>query len=221
MIKTNAGKGVRRSGMNIAILGGSFDPPHKGHVAIANKLIRLFHFNSVWLMPCYQHPFNKNLSDPNKRLEMTKYLEKGPTKVSDLEIRKKTISYTIDTLRELAKKHPQDKFSWIIGTDQVDSFTKWKEWKKIINNFKLIIVPRTGFKKAEIKLQEISKQVLFPKNIISIDQKKFPPIYVSSKLTRERIKRNKSSTDSVLDKSISNMVPKRVKDYIIENKLYS
>lgn len=197
--------------MKIAILGGSFDPPHKGHVVIANRLLKLFQFDQIWLMPCYQHPFNKILSAPDMRLEMTKYLEKGKIKVSNYEIREKTINYTIDTLRFLTKKHQKDKFCWVIGTDQVNDFMKWKEWKEIINNFKLIVIPRTGFRKAEKKLKNIARLVAVPKNIILIDRQRFPPIYISSTLARKRIKENKS---------ISNMVPKKVEKYIIENKLY-
>lgn len=206
--------------MDIAILGGSFDPPHRGHTATASRLLKIYHFAEVWLMPCYQHPFNKpstesvlgkNLSSPDKRFEMTKYLEHGRVKVSDYEIRKKTISYTIDTLRFLTKKYPQDKFCWIIGTDQVDDFTKWKEWKEIINNFKLIIVPRTGFKKAKKELENISKLVRVPKNIVLIDAKKFPPIYIASTLIRKKVRKNKS---------ILTMVPKNIGKYIMEHDLY-
>lgn len=197
--------------MEIAILGGSFDPPHKGHVAIANRLLKLCQFDEIWLIPCYQHPFSKNLSTPEKRLNMTKYLENGKVKVSDLEIRKKTISYTIDTLRFLTKTRPQDKFCWVIGTDQIDSFTKWKEWREIINNYKLIVVPRAGFRQGELELKNIAKQVVSPKNIILIDKEKFPPVYISSTLIRKRIKENKS---------ILNMVPKKIEKYIIDNNLY-
>lgn len=198
--------------MRIAILGGSFDPPHKGHVTIANRLAKLFHFDEVWLMPLFQHPFSKNVSAPDKRLAMTKYLENDRIKVSDLEIKKKTTSYTIDTLRFLSNNRPQDTFCWIIGTDQVESLTKWKEWKEIINNFQLIIVPRTGFKKAKLRLKNLSKQVAVPNNIVLVDRKKFPPIYISSTLARKKIKEKKS---------ISNMVPKKIEEYIIRNKLYA
>jgi len=100
---------------------------------------------------------------------------------------------------------------WIIGTDQADSFTKWKDWKEIVNNFKLIVVPRAGFKKAKKELKNISKLVGVPKNIILVDRKKFPPIYISSTLIRKKIKENKS---------ISNMVLKRIEKYIIQNRLY-
>lgn len=197
--------------MNIAILGGSFDPPHKGHQATAKRLLKLFNFDEVWLMPLFQHPFSKNLSAPDKRLAMTKYLESAKVKVSDLEIRKKTISYTIDTLNNLTTQYPNDRFCWVIGTDQVNNFTKWKKWQEIINNFKLIVVPRTGFTKAQKGLKNIGKLVAVPKNIILIDRKKFPPIYISSILTRKRIKEKKS---------ISNLVPKKIEEYIIQNNLY-
>jgi nicotinate-nucleotide adenylyltransferase len=197
--------------MNIAILGGSFDPPHKGHTIIADRLLRLNLFDEIWLVPCYQHPFNKTLSVPNRRLEMTKSLEKDNIKVSDYEINNKTTSYTIDTLRFFANKYPQDNFSWIIGTDQIKDFTRWKKWQEIINKFKLTIVPRSGFKKAEKELKDIEKQVGSEKNIILIDKKIFPPIYISSTLVRKRIKEGKP---------ISNLVPKKVEKYIIQHKLY-
>lgn len=197
--------------MKIAILGGSFDPPHAGHAAVAKRLLKLFNFDEVWLMPCFSHPFNKNLSASDKRLEMTKYLENDNVRVSDLEIRKKSTSYTINALKFLAKKRPKDKFCWIIGTDQVRDFRKWKDWQEIINKFKLIIVPRTNFKKAEIELKNIAKKVVAPKNIVLINRKEFPPIYISSILIRKKIKEKKS---------ISNLVPKKVEKYIIQNKIY-
>jgi nicotinate-nucleotide adenylyltransferase len=197
--------------MNIGILGGSFNPPHNGHSLIAKRLLKLNYFDEVWLMPCYQHPFNKNLFSPTQRLEMTKYLEKNNVRVSDHEIKDKTTSYTINTLRFLANKYPADKFSLIIGTDQVKDFTKWKEWKNIIDDFKLIIVPRNEFKKGESELKNIAKQVINPKNIVLINKKIFPPIYISSTLIRNKIKKNKS---------ISNLVPKNIEKYIIRHGLY-
>jgi nicotinate-nucleotide adenylyltransferase len=128
-----------------------------------------------------------------------------------LKLEKKTISYTIDTLRFLSKNNPRNTFSWVIGTDQIEDFTRWKNWKEIINNFKLIIVPRVGFKKAEKELKNIAKQVIANKNIILLNRKKFPPIYISSTLTRRKIKEGKS---------LKFMLPKKVEEYIIRNKLY-
>jgi nicotinate-nucleotide adenylyltransferase len=162
-------------------------------------------------MPCYQHPFSKALSSPRRRFEMTKFLERKKIKVSDFEIRKRTTSYTIDTLRSLSKKYPGDNFCWIIGTDQVDNFTKWKKWKEIVSDFRLIVVPRTSWKKAKKKLEDIVKQITVPKNIISIDKKIFPPIYISSTAIRKKIKEKNS---------LANLVPKKVEEYIIKHGLY-
>ena len=197
--------------MKIAILGGSFDPPHKGHAAIARRLLKMNYFDQIWLMPCYQHPFVKNLSTAHKRLEMTKCLENKKIKASDFEINKKTTSYSIDTLKTLANKYPKDRFSWIIGTDQVEDFPKWKRWKEIIDNFKLTIVPRINFKKAEGEIKNIMKQVKRHGNIIFVDKKKFPPIYASSTLVRQKTKEKKP---------ILNLIPKGVEEYIIKNNLY-
>jgi nicotinate-nucleotide adenylyltransferase len=197
--------------MDIAILGGSFDPPHKGHTAIAKSLLKLDYADQIWIVPCYQHPFNKNLSASNTRLEMTKLLENDSIKVYDYEIKNKKISYTIDTLKFFSKKYPKDKFSLVIGTDQIKDFTKWKEWREIISNFKLFIIPRIGFKNAKNELAKIKKQVTITENIFLIDKEKFPPINVSSTLIRKKIKDNKS---------ISHLVPKKIEEYIMEKKLY-
>jgi nicotinate-nucleotide adenylyltransferase len=197
--------------MNIAILGGSFDPPHKGHVAIASRLLKLNNFDEVWLVPCYKHPFNKSLSSSDKRFQMTKCLEKDRIRISDLEIKNKTTSYTIDTLRLLSKNYPDDKFSLVIGTDQIANLTKWKGWREIIDKFCLFVIHRTGFKKEEKGLKNIVKQVKNPQNIILADRKKYPPINISSTLIRKRIKDCKS---------ISNLVPKKVEKYIIQHGLY-
>lgn len=197
--------------MKIAILGGSFDPPHKGHICIASRLSKLCRLDRILLMPCRQHPFSKNLSAPDQRLEMARLLQNDKIKVSDLEIKRRTISYSIDTLRHLSGKHPKDKFYWIIGADQIKSFTKWKQWKEIINNYKLIIVPRTAAEKAEEELKNIVKQAARPENIFLIDKKTFPPIHISSTLIRKKIKEKKP---------ISDFVPKEIEKYIMQNKLY-
>ena len=140
------------------------------------------------------------------------YLKNKNIKVSDFEIKRKTTSYSIDTLRFFAKKHPEHKFSWIIGTDQIEDFTKWKEWKEIINNFKLVIIPRTGFNKAAKILKSIHKQVSSPNNVLSINKEAFPPIRISSTIIRNKIKQKKST---------ANLLPNKVAKYLKQTKLYN
>jgi nicotinate-nucleotide adenylyltransferase len=196
--------------MKIAILGGSFDPPHKGHIAIANRLLKLYKFDQIWLMPCLRHPFDKKLSSSKDRLEMTKFLENERIKISDLEINKKTTSYTIDTLECLSLKYPKHEFFWIVGTDQIKDFTKWKKWQEILDKFKTIVIPRSGFE-GEQGLKKILTLTTLPKNIILVNKTIFPPIDISSTLIRNNLKEKKS---------ISSFVPKKIEEYIIKNKLY-
>src|SRR3989344_6583435 len=115
--------------MNIAILGGSFDPPHNGHRAIAGEIKKQLGLDHVLLMPCYQHPFRKSLSQALDRLAMTKLLENDDIKISDFEVKQQTISYSVDTLTTLSEMFPQDTFSWILGSDQLIDFPKWKNWQ--------------------------------------------------------------------------------------------
>lgn len=184
--------------MNIAVLGASFDPSHNGHLKIANNVLKSQKADKVILMPVNIHPFAKKLTKAYHRLKMAKMLEGKNIEVSDLEIKRGKISYTIDTLNQLKKLYPKDLFVWIIGEDQIKNFTKWKDWQKIIKDFGLIVVPR-----------DISHEN--QKNIIILNVKDFPPLDISSSEIKKRIKEGKS---------IKNLVPKVVENYIIRNKLY-
>ena len=128
--------------MRVAVLGGSFDPPHNGHVKIAENVLKKFAFDVAWLMPCFAHAFGKKLSSSSSRLSMTKFLENKTVRASDYEIRKKGISISFETLQDFSKLYPQDSFSWIIGSDQIEDFPKWEGWQEIINRYGLIIVQR-------------------------------------------------------------------------------
>ncbi len=198
--------------MRIAILGGSFDPPHKGHIVIAKQILKQFLLDEVWLMPCYSHPFNKRLSAPIHRLSMTKYLEEKNIKASDFEIQQKKTSFTIDTLRNLSKQFPSYTFYWLIGSDQLPSFPKWKNWQEIIQNYHLIVFPRETETK---NLREEVKMFLsledIPTNIIAVDSDLLKKTDTSSTQIRKFVKEKKS---------IDELVPKDIKNYIVAHKLY-
>lgn len=188
--------------MNIAVLGSSFDPPHNGHLAAARNVLKSQKVGKVILMPVNIHPFGKKLIPSHHRLLMAKLLQEESIEVSDLEIKRGKISYAIDTLSQLKKLYPKDHFVWIIGKDQIKNFAKWKNWQKIISEFGLIIVPRHAH-------TNTPKEI---KNIITLNAKNFPPIDISSSEIKKRIKTGKT---------ITNLVPKEVEKYIIQNKLYS
>ena len=198
--------------MRIAILGSSFDPPHLGHVLITTQVIELFKFDEIWLMPCFMHPFSKKLSSSARRLEMTKFLEDGIIKASDFEIIQKKTSYTIDTLNLLRWLFPKDEFYWIIGSDQLETFNKWRKWQDIVKNYPIIVFPReTDFNKIEEEIKTVLKTKKIPPNIFMPRHKNLIVTNISSTLIRDRVKEGKE---------IKDLVPKGVEEYIIEHRLY-
>lgn len=197
--------------MQIGILGGSFDPPHKGHRLVAERLLTDFGIDRVILMPCYEHPFNKNLSPAFMRLNMLKNLENKSIQVSSFELKNKRISYTIDTLLALQKQFKNDTLYWIIGSDQIINFRKWKNWQDILEKFKLIVVPRTKLREAKKEIKDLLKEIKNKENLITVRRKDFSPIYVSSTLIRKKVKNRES---------IKNLTSPSIESYIIKNSLY-
>lgn len=183
--------------MKIAILGGSFDPPHNGHVKIAESVISQLKFDQVWLMPCFAHAFGKKLTDVKARFAMTMLLETKTIQVSDYEIQKGGISISYETLIDLKELHPHHSFSWIIGSDQIADFPKWEGFKEIISKFGLIIVQR------DLSHPPILDGATF------LQSDDIPN--VSSTEIREKIKKGEP---------ITNLVPPKVEEYIKKNQLY-
>ncbi|MBI4089323.1 MAG: nicotinate (nicotinamide) nucleotide adenylyltransferase [Candidatus Levybacteria bacterium] len=197
--------------MNIAILGSSFDPPHNGHLKIARNILKTKKANKVILMPVNIHPFGKNLTLSSHRLQMTKFLQEKNIEVSELEINKNSVSFSVDTLKALQQKYPLDRFCWIIGSDQLISFNKWKEWQAILRDFGLIIFPRGTHVDVAQEIKKLMSEKQIGKNLIILNAKDFPHINISSSEIKQRVKSGKS---------ISDLVPKKVEDYIMRNKLY-
>src|SRR5579862_1050382 len=120
--------------MKIGILGGSFDPPHFGHLLIAQQVIEQAGLDQVWLIPVFntaaQHKiFQKKLSSSENRFFMSKLLENKKIKASDFEINKNKKSLTIETLKKLTKEYPEHTFYWILGSDRLPTFHLWDDWQ--------------------------------------------------------------------------------------------
>lgn len=198
--------------MNIAILGGSFDPPHLGHIWVAQQVKEMMNMNEIWLMPCGNHPFDKKLSPSIHRLAMTQCLGNEFIHVSEFEVKRLATSYTIDTLRSLSELYPQHTFSWCIGSDQLESFPKWKEWQNIISEFGLIVFPR-GIHSNNLKekvLQTLNLNTIPEKlTVLETDTAIFTNL--SSTLIKERLQQ---------DQTIEYLVPDKVREYIEKNGLY-
>ncbi len=205
--------------MNIAILGGSFDPPHNGHVVLANEILKKFsfqpqgltpkYFEKILLVPCFAHAFGKKLSSPQDRSAMTKLLESENVRASDIEIQKTGISYSIKTLHDLQKQFPTDHLYWVIGSDQLAEFHTWEGWKEIIKDFGLIVAQRGNEKHFQQNVEESLQELKSENTLFLLAPNDIPNI--SSTEIREKVKRNES---------IHNLVPKSVEEYIVKHSLY-
>lgn len=190
--------------MNIGIFSGSFNPVHIGHLILANYIVEFTEIEEVWFVVSPLSPLKseKELSDERIRLEMVELALKKYTKLkaSDFELSMPKPSYTIDTLNALQEKYPEHTFSLIIGADNWSYFENWKEHEKILENHRLKVYPRLGFR--------ISIPNKLKTKVEALDS---PIIEISSTFIRENIKEGKD---------IRAFLPDNVYDYITENKLY-
>lgn len=192
--------------MKIAILGGTFDPPHLGHLILADTVIRELNYDKVLFIPS-KIPPHKNISGEvsnEDRLNMLKLSIEDDKRFSfdDYELKSEGISYTIKTLNYLYENYDIDgKIALIIGADLIKDFHKWKEPEKISELANIVAVNRE-------ESDNLDKENIEKYNIKVIIA---PRIDISSTLIRERIKKNKAFRYFLNDK---------VYNYIISNKLY-
>jgi nicotinate-nucleotide adenylyltransferase len=130
--------------LKIGLFGGSFDPPHIGHINAAKKAKDDLSLDLLIVMPAYVSPFKTDIkkTSPEIRLEMCKAAFGDFAEVSDFEINRGKISYTIDTVYHIKEKYPDSEIFLIGGSDIKSSFPKWKNSEKLGELTKLYIIPR-------------------------------------------------------------------------------
>lgn len=193
--------------MKIAVLGGSFNPPHCGHLLIAKQILDFCPVDEIWLTPCYKHTFQKTLAATKHREAMTKMLTRPRIKYCGLEIKHKLTGDTIELMNLLKKKYPQHQFSFIIGSDNLCGFKKWGNWKKLITSFDFWVFPRPHFQ-YDLKKYDLDNpkyRFKLVKNALLIYAN------ISSTKIRERMRSSLA---------IDILVPTKVLNYIGNHKLY-
>ena len=129
----------------VGILGGTFDPPHEGHLFISKFAKMKLDISEVWWIVSTTNPLKKNIVDYRKRLQKVKnFLANHHIKVLEIQDLSKNI-YTIDLLEYLFKKFPQKKFIWLMGADTLVNFHLWRDWKKIFYNIPIAIFDRPPY----------------------------------------------------------------------------
>ena len=132
----------------IALLGGSFNPPHVGHLMAALYLRATLCCDEVWLLPSFNHPFGKPLEPFEARVAMCEAmaLDVGPwLQVSRVEAEVGGEGRTIELLEWLLPKHPGVKFRWVIGSDILGDLPKWKSWDRIETMVEVTVLHRAGY----------------------------------------------------------------------------
>ncbi len=160
--------------MKIALFGGSFDPPHFGHVAVAKKLVESDQFDEVWILPSFKHPFEKKLTSFEDRIELCS-LAFGVLgkKIKICRVEKELNSphgYTIDLINHLVKKYPNHSFSLVVGTDLLQEKKRWKNFGEIEKKVSIFKIPRSGYEPSSypnISSSEIRKAIAKGENLKS------------------------------------------------------
>jgi len=209
----------------IAILGGTFDPIHNGHILPAKHVAKWLGINEIHLMPTHLPPHKNTVSaSPKQRADMVKLVCDSETLFvcDQRELKRKTVSYTVDTLREIKREFPQTTLFFIIGMDSLLSFTQWHCWQEILTLCHLVVNCRPNHSVENcpndtqllLKNHQLSKSVAPPFINKQAGYILFPPEIacdVSSTLIRSKIKERQSCY---------NLMPTSVLNYINKHQLY-
>ena len=189
--------------MHIGLFFGSFNPVHVGHMVLANYMASFTELEQVWFVVSPHNPLKEksSLLDQNQRLHMVNLAigDHLKLKSSNIEFSLSQPSYTINTLAHLKEKFPQHRFSLIMGEDNLKSFTKWKNYEEILNNYKLFVYPRPNSESGDLKHH---------KNVIMTEA---PLMEISSSMIRKAIKAKKD---------LYSFVPAAVWEYLDEMHFY-
>ena len=194
--------------MKIGIFGGSFNPPHKMHIKIAQELIKQHYVDKIIFVPTgSKYEYKTNLVADKHRLEMLKIITSKDDKmdVSNYELKDKVV-YTCETLKYFKQLYNSDEIYFICGTDNLSYIDKWKNGLEILSNYKILVINRNG---NEINglLKKYNKYV---KNIIVAN---IPLNDMSSTNIRLLIKQNNIN-------DLNKYLEQDIIDYIKKEKLY-
>ncbi len=160
----------------IGLLGGTFNPPHLGHLVMADQVLDQLDLDEVLLMPdnLPPHVDTKETIAAKQRLEMVKLSVEGNPKlgIEDIELKRGGVSYSYDTVKYLKQLHPENDYYFIIGGDMVEYLPKWYRIDELVKMIQFVAVSREGFKRT-------SKYPLLWVDV--------PTIGVSSSLIRQKV----------------------------------
>lgn len=134
-----------RPGQVVGLFGGSFDPPHQGHVHVTREAMKAFGLDRVWWLVSPGNPLKERGPAPlARRVAAARDVMRHPrVEVTDIEALTGTRA-TADTLAALRRIYPQVRFVWLMGADNLAQFHKWKDWRQIMDSVPVGVVARPG-----------------------------------------------------------------------------
>uniref|UniRef100_A0A7V4E2A5 Probable nicotinate-nucleotide adenylyltransferase n=1 Tax=candidate division WOR-3 bacterium TaxID=2052148 RepID=A0A7V4E2A5_UNCW3 len=193
----------------IGIFGGTFDPPHIGHLIIADEVLSLLSLSKMVFVPAYSPPHKTTTTPFEERLTMVRLAIENNEKFILSDIEKKIAevyniesSYSIYTIRELKKIYSQAELFFIIGSDQFLEFKNWHQPEEILKEVKIGVLLRYGYELAKEEKEQFEDKLIFLE---------VPQLAIKSSEIRERIRNNKP---------FKYFLPEKVYNYIKEKKLY-
>ena len=174
---------VKASNKTIGLVGGTFDPAHKGHIAITKIAIKKLKLSKVLWIVTKKNPFKDNpYYSLSQRLKKAKELTKGIKKIQVIHLDKRVnSSRSINIINYLVNRKKLKNIYFIIGSDNLINFHKWKDWKKIVKLTKLIVFSRKGYDRKGSK----STVTKYYKNKITFIKNR--PIVISSTKLRKKL----------------------------------
>jgi nicotinate-nucleotide adenylyltransferase len=198
--------------LKLGILGGTFNPPHVGHLICAQEAHAQLPLDRVVLMPVSQPPHKRIAADPGAevRCELCRLAVAGDERfaVSRLELDRAGRSYTVDTLKALRDQHPQDDLTFIVGGDMARSLPTWREPEAVLELATLAVAERAGSEREDIRGE---LRALGGEHAARVHFFDMPRIDVSSSLVRRQI---------AAGRPVRYLVPDPVDEYLRAHALY-
>ncbi len=189
--------------LKIGLFFGSFNPVHVGHLVLANYMLEFTELDRIWFVISPHNPLKEKVSllKENHRLQMVRIAisESSKMKASNVEFKLPQPSYTVNTLAHLKENFPNHNFSLIMGADNLQSLTKWKNYEYILKHHKIFVYPRPGSDGGELKVHP------------SIHFTEAPVVELSSTFLRKAVSEKKD---------IRHFLPAGVWEYLKEMNFY-
>jgi nicotinate-nucleotide adenylyltransferase len=186
--------------VRLGIFGGSFDPPHLGHLLVVTDAFEALDLDHLVFVPAAVQPLKagQGVATPRHRLAMVRLLVGDDPRfsVDPIEIEREGLSYTVETLAAFAERHPEAERFFLVGTDVLAAFRQWREPEQVLRLATLAVMERDG------------ESGRIPKHAVRVETRR---VDVSSTEIRERVRRGRT---------IRGFVSEAVAAYIAEQRLY-